>query len=117
MKAPDKLERWQCLDMTREQLIEELLLRDRLISLERKSTPAEIHKAYDEGAEEGYKEGYADAKREVRDKLLAVREKDLAAFVRKMQEVRQGVDELHRTDTPGPARRVVDHLYWLLNFA
>jgi hypothetical protein len=54
---------------------------------------------------------------EVRHQVKEVKEKSAAATVDKMQEVQEGVDQLYFTDAPGPVRRVVKHLYWLLNFA
>lgn len=123
MTAPDKLEHWQCHDMTREQLVEALLLRDSIIQAGMSDCPTSDFlkrakdEAYERGYERGEEKGYEQAMGEVRHQVKESREKSVAAIVDKMEQVKEGVDELHRTDTPGPVRRVVDHLYWLLNFA
>ena len=122
MKAPDKIEWWQAQDMTREQLVAELLLRDDIIQRdllpEKNAFPSELREArqdgYERGKDEGYEEGQRDFLRELRREFEV---KELEPLARKLREVRKGIDALHAAEAPGPVRRVVEHLYWLINFA
>jgi flagellar biosynthesis/type III secretory pathway protein FliH len=122
MKAPDKIEWWQAQDMTREQLVAELLLRDDIIQRdllpEKNASPSALMEArqegYEEGRGDGIEKGYEDAMQDVRRSLKAERTRGVEELA---AEVRKGIDELHAAEAPGPIRRVVEHLYWLINFA